>query len=234
MTVRMEPAFDTRAFRHALGPFPTGVCVVTARVDGHPVGVGGPALLREHALTELPTSEEWRDEGAIVLHVLVDGRVAGAFGVRGEVRITTYTEQPMSLLAYGALLDQRGAVALELTSAREAKGGVIARARQITTKEQADALRGLFLHIDRAALPPPEEDEFYLSDLVGLVAVAPDGSALGKVKSVQDFGAGDLLEIEPPAGASWYAPFTREVVPTVDIAAGRVVVDRPAEVSERD
>jgi len=162
------------------------------------------------------------------------GRVAGAFGVRGEVRISTYTEQPMSLLAYGALLDQRGAVSLELTTARETKGGLIARAKGIETKEQADALRGLILHVDRAALPEPDEDEFYLTDLIGLSAVAPDGTALGKVRSVQDFGAGDLLEIAPPAGNTWYAPFTREVVPKVDIVGGKVVVDRPSEVSERD
>jgi 16S rRNA processing protein RimM len=162
------------------------------------------------------------------------GRVAGAFGVKGEVRITTYTEAPLALRSYGALLDQRGAVSLELTSAREAKGGLIARAKGIETKEQADALRGLILFVDRAALPEPEEDEYYLTDLIGLAAVAPDGTALGKIKSVQDFGAGDLLEVQPLAGQSWYAPFTREVVPDIDLKAGRVVVARPAEVSERD
>jgi 16S rRNA processing protein RimM len=162
------------------------------------------------------------------------GRVAGAFGVRGEIRIASYTERPLGLLDYGALLDQRGAVCLQLTGAREVQGGVIARAKGIETKEQADALRGLILHIDRAALPAPDEDEFYLSDLIGLAAVAPDGQALGKVRSVQDFGAGDLLEIEPPVGPTWYAPFTRAVVPSVDIAAGHVVIDRPPEVSERD
>ena len=162
------------------------------------------------------------------------GRVAGAFGVKGEIRIATYTEQPMSLLSYGALLDQRGAVRLSLTTARESKGGLIGRAKGIETKEQADALRGVILHVDRASLPPPDEDEFYLTDLIGLAAIAPDGTALGKVRSVQDFGAGDLLEVEPPAGNTWYAPFTRAVVTTVDIAGGKVVIDRPAEVSERD
>jgi 16S rRNA processing protein RimM len=162
------------------------------------------------------------------------GRVAGAFGVRGEIRIATYTEQPMSLLRFGALLDQQGAVCLTLTGGRESKGGLIVRAKGIETKEQADALRGLVLHIDRAALPATDADEFYLTDLIGLAAVTPEGRPLGKVRSVQDFGAGDLLEIEPPAGQTWYAPFTREAVPTVDLAGGRVVVDRPPEVSERD
>jgi len=162
------------------------------------------------------------------------GRVAGAFGVKGEIRIATYTEQPMSLLSYGALLDQRGAVCLSLTTARESKGGLIGRAKGVETKEQADALRGLVLHVERSTLPQPDEDEFYLTDLIGLSAVAPDGASLGKIRSVQDFGAGDLLEVAPVAGNSWYAPFTRAVVPSVDIAGGRVVIDRPAEVSERD
>jgi 16S rRNA processing protein RimM len=162
------------------------------------------------------------------------GRVAGAFGVKGELRITSYTEAPLALRDYGPLLDGGGSVVLELTSAREVKGGIIARAKGVETKDQADALRGLLLHVDRAALPPAEEDEFYLADLIGLAAVAPDGSALGKVRSVQDFGAGDLLEIQPPAGPTWYAPFTLAVVPEVDIAAGRVVIDRPPEVSERE
>src|SRR5436190_7185563 len=155
------------------------------------------------------------------------GRVAGAFGVKGELRITTYTEAPLALRSYGALLDQQGAVCLELTSAREAKGGLIVRAKGVDSKEAADALRGLVLHVDRAALPAPDEDEFYLTDLIGLAAVAPDGSALGKVRSVQNFGAGDLLEIQPLAGATWYAPFTRAVVPEVDIPGGKVVIDRP-------
>ena len=167
-------------------------------------------------------------------HLIRVGRVAGAFGVKGELRITSYTQAPLALADYGPLLDGRGSTVLELTSAREVKGGIIARAKGVETKEQADALRGLLLHVDRAALPPAEEDEFYLTDLIGLAAVAPDGTVLGKVRSVQDFGAGDLLEIQPAAGQTWYAPFTREVVPEVDIAGGRVVIDRPAEVSERD
>ncbi|CAN5230373.1 ribosome maturation factor RimM [soil metagenome] len=162
------------------------------------------------------------------------GRVAGAFGVRGEIRITTYTEAPLALKSYGALLDEQGAVALSLTSARESKGGLIVRAKGVDDKEAADALRGLTLHVPREALPEPDEDEYYLTDLIDLDIVAPDGTAIGKIRAVHNFGAGDLLEIQPPAGASWYAPFTKAVVPEVSISAGRVVVDRPAEVSEKD
>lgn len=162
------------------------------------------------------------------------GRVAGAFGVKGEVRITAYTEEPLTLLKYGALLREDGSPGLTLTGGRAQKGALIARADQIRTPEEADALRGLDLHIRRDALPEPEADEFYLADLIGLAAVSPDGEPLGQVKSVRDFGAGDILEIQPKAGPSWFVAFTRDNVPDLRIAEGEVVVARPGEVSERD
>jgi len=159
------------------------------------------------------------------------GRVAGAFGVRGEVRVTSYTAEPLALLGYKTLLKQDGSVALTLTSGRPAKGGIVARAREVETREQAEALRGLKLYIPRSALPEPDEDEFYVTDLVGLSVVDPAGEPLGRIKSVQDFGAGDLLEIAPvEGGATWYLPFTREAVPEVRLADGVVVGVRPDEV----
>jgi 16S rRNA processing protein RimM len=116
-------------------------------------------------------------------------------------------------------------------STRIAKGGVIARCKGIETKEQADALKGLSLHIARSALPEPDEDEFYLADLIGLAAVNPEGQRIGRVKSVQDFGAGDILEIDPAEGGpTWYLPFTREAVPDVRISAGQIIIVRPDEV----
>lgn len=157
-------------------------------------------------------------------------RVAGSFGVRGEVRVTAYSEDPLALKKYGPLLRQDGSVALTLTAARLHKGGLVVRAREVETKEQADMLRGLRLYVPRSALPPPDEDEFYLADLIGLEARAPDGTVLGKVKAVQDFGAGDILEIQPPAGASWYLPFTKEAAPELHIADGWLLVVRPVEV----
>jgi 16S rRNA processing protein RimM len=162
------------------------------------------------------------------------GRVAGAFGVKGEVRITAFTEQPLALVKYAALLKDDGSPGLTLLSGREQKGAVIAKVKEITTPEQADALRGLFLCVPREALPEPDEDEFYLTDLIGLAAQTPEGEALGQVKSVRDFGAGDLLEIQPAAGQSWFVAFTRENVPDVSLAAGRVVIVRPIEISEKD
>jgi len=156
-------------------------------------------------------------------------RVAGAFGVRGELRITTFTEDPMSLAAFKALLRQDGSPGLTLTSARPVKGGVVARAKEVETREQAEILRGLNLFIPRDALPAPEEDEFYLTDLIGVVVETPQGERLGEVKSVQDFGAGDLLEVQPASGPSWWLPFTRDNVPEVKLAEGRLIAVPPEE-----
>ncbi|HEY0649287.1 ribosome maturation factor RimM [Phenylobacterium sp.] len=159
------------------------------------------------------------------------GRVAGAFGVRGEVRITSFTAEPLALVDYKTLLREDGKPALTLTAGRAAKGGVVARAAEVETREQAEALRGLKLYIPRDVLPEPDEDEFYVTDLIGLAVQTPEGDALGTVKSVQDFGAGDLLEIAPAeGGATWYLPFTREAVPQVRIGDGVVVAVRPDEV----
>ncbi|MDB5469484.1 MAG: rimM [Caulobacter sp.] len=167
-------------------------------------------------------------------NLLLIGRVGGAHGVRGEVRIATFTADPLAVTQYKHLKRADGSAALTITSARVSKGGVVARAKGIDTKEQADALRGLTLHIDRADLPEPDEDEFYLADLIGLSAVTPEGELLGKIKSVQDFGAGDILEIEPALGGqTWYLSFTREAVPTVDVAGGKLTVVRPTEIEVR-
>lgn len=159
------------------------------------------------------------------------GRVAGAFGVRGEVRVTAYSDDPLALKTYGPLLKKDGAVGLTLTSARLHKGGLVVRAKEVETKEQADAMRGLTLWVAREALPAPAEDEFYLADLIGLEARDGAGVVLGTVKAVQDFGAGDILEIQPGAGASWFLPFTREAVPEVRLADGWLKVVRPDEVT---
>jgi 16S rRNA processing protein RimM len=110
------------------------------------------------------------------------------------------------------------------------KGGIAARAEEVETREAAEALRGLRLHVPRAALPPPEdEDEFYLADLIGLSAETVEGEPLGRIKSVQNFGAGDLLEIQPPQGASWWLPFTREAVPEVRLADRKIIAIRPED-----
>ena len=172
-------------------------------------------------------------EGALTAppRLIMVAQVGGAFGVRGEVRITAHTADPMTLLAYRDLLRGDGSPGLTVITARPAKAGVVARVKEIETPEQADALRGLRLYVPRDMLPEPDEDEYYLADLIGLAAIDPAGATLGKVKSVQNFGADDLLEIEPAeGGATWLAPFTREIVPEVRLADGLVVIARPAEV----
>ncbi|MDB5446999.1 MAG: rimM [Phenylobacterium sp.] len=162
--------------------------------------------------------------------LILVARVAGAFGIKGEVRLTAYTAEPMTLFEYRDLKREDGSPGLTLTSARPAKGGVVARAREVETREQAEALRGLELYISRAALPAPDdEDEFYLVDLIGLSVVTPEGEPLGVVRTVQDFGAGDLIEVQPPQGASWWLPFTREAVPQVSLAERRITAIRPEE-----
>ena len=163
------------------------------------------------------------------------GRVAGAFGVRGEIRITAYTEDPLALLRYRVLTHEDGAPALTLQTARAVKGAVIGRAAEVSSKEAADALRGVRLYVPRDALPPPEEDEFYLADLIGLEAATPDGEPLGQVKAVHNFGAGDVLELEPGKGRpTRLIPFTREAVPEVKLAERRIVVVPPLEIGERE
>jgi 16S rRNA processing protein RimM len=162
------------------------------------------------------------------MRLILVAQSAGAFGVRGELKLTAHTADPMSLIAYSPLRDEAGRAALTLSAGRVHKGALVARAKEVATREEAEALRGLRFFVDRAILPPPDEDEYYLADLIGLEARAPDGAAIGRVKSVADFGAGDLLEIEPAnGGPAWWTPFTREAVPELDIASGWLIVTPP-------
>jgi 16S rRNA processing protein RimM len=167
--------------------------------------------------------------------LILVGQVAGGFGVKGEVRVTAYTAEPITLLSYGVLLRADGSTGLTLTGGRAEKSAVVGRAKEIATKEQADALRGLKLYIPRDRLPEPEEDEFYLTDLVGLEARDPDGLVLGSVKSVQNFGADDMLEIDPAQGGpTWYLPFTKDAVPELHIADSWLLAVKPNEIGERE
>jgi len=162
--------------------------------------------------------------------LIMVGQVGGAFGVRGELRVQAFTADPLSLVGYSPLLGETGQAVLTLTAGRVVKGGLIASAREVETRDEAQALRGLRLYIERARLPPADDEEYYLTDLIGLAVRSPGGEPLGMVKSVADFGAGDLLEIAPEDGApSWWTPFSREAVPEVRIAEGWLMVDRPPE-----
>ena len=167
--------------------------------------------------------------------LILVGQVAGGFGVKGEVRVTAFTAEPITLLSWGVLLRADGSTGLTLTTGRAEKSAVVGRAKEIATKEEADALRGLKLYIPRDKLPEPDEDEFYLTDLVGLEARDPEGLVLGTVKSVQNFGADDMLEIAPATGGpTWYLPFTRDAVPDLHIADGWLLAVKPNEIGERE
>lgn len=167
--------------------------------------------------------------------LILVAQVGGAFGVKGEVRLTTFTAEPMAVKDYGPLLRADGTPALTLTTARPDKKGVVGRAEQVKSREDAEALRGLKLYIARDTLPPPEEDEFYLADLIGLEARDGSDVVIGTVRAVQNFGADDMLEIAPAGGGqTWYLPFTREAVPEIHTADGWLRALRPAEVGERE
>lgn len=159
---------------------------------------------------------------------IVVGQIAGAFGVHGEVRLKSFCADPSDIADYVPLTDGSGAHYDQIVLTGAAKGVLIARIAPITTKEQADALKGTELYAPRDVLPALPDDEFYYTDLIGLTVVDTGGAKLGRVKAVQDHGAGDLLELTVPgATATVLLPFTRAVVPTVDLTAGRIVADPP-------
>ncbi|MEE4120880.1 MAG: ribosome maturation factor RimM [Paracoccaceae bacterium] len=156
------------------------------------------------------------------------GAIAGAFGVRGEVRLKSFCAEPESISAYGPLATEDGARRFEVTLIQPVKAGFAARLSGVNSKEAADALRGTRLYADRAALPPPEDGEYYHADLIGLEVRDTGGHLLGTVRAIHDHGAGDLLEIHGPGlKQTVLLPFTHEAVPTVDIAGGRIVADPP-------
>ena len=156
------------------------------------------------------------------------GVIGGAFGVAGEVRLKSFCAEPTAIADYGPLSTKDGARDFTVKLTRPVSGGLGARLSGVRTKEEADALRGVELYVDRAKLPKLPDDEFYHSDLIGLEAADTGGAILGKVAAVLNHGAGDILEVRGPKGAL-LLPFTRAVVPTVDLGAGRIVVDLPQE-----
>ncbi|MBR9835278.1 MAG: 16S rRNA processing protein RimM [Alphaproteobacteria bacterium] len=157
--------------------------------------------------------------------LVVIGAIMGAHGVRGDVRVKSFTGAPDALFDYAPFLDEAGQVLLDPKSARPAKDHFIVTPVHPKQKEAWDALKGTRLHIPRARLPEPEEDEFYITELIGLTAQGEDGAIIGKVKAVLDHGAGDLLEIAPKhGGKSVLVPFTLADVPDVSLSAGTVTL----------
>jgi 16S rRNA processing protein RimM len=157
------------------------------------------------------------------------GAFAGAFGVHGEVRLKSFCAEPEAIAGYGPLYTDDGSRSFTLRLTQPIASGFAARVEGIHTREQAEALKGVRLHADRSALPALPDDEFYHADLIGLEVADTGGTLLGRVRAVLNHGAGDLLEIAVPGQPEpVLLPFTLEAVPTVDLAAGRLVADPPA------
>ena len=161
-------------------------------------------------------------------------RIGAAHGVRGAVKLWTFTEDPLAVKRYGRLATRDGARHFEVASAREAKGHLVATLKGVTTREEAERLNGIELYIAREELPDTDENEYYHADLIGLAAVTPADQPLGQIIAIHNFGAGDIIEIAPPHGPTLLLPFTNAVVPTVDVAGGRVVIELPGEIEGDD
>jgi 16S rRNA processing protein RimM len=160
------------------------------------------------------------------------GAVAGAFGVRGEVRLKSFCAEPEAIAAYGPLSDEAGTRAFDVTLTRPVQGGFAALLSGVATRAAAEALRGVRLYAPRDRLPDPGPEEYYHADLIGLPVFDPGGARLGQVAAVLNHGASDILEVRPGQGDSLLLPFTRAVVPTVDLLAGRIVADPPVETGD--
>jgi len=161
------------------------------------------------------------------------GAIAGAFGVGGEVRLKSFCSEPTDIAAYGPLFTEDGSRSFHITLTRPVAGGLGARIEGVKTKEQADALRGTSLFVPRDRLPSLPDDEFYHADLIGLSAYDTGGELIGKVTAIHNHGAGDIVEISPTRHKSaLLLPFTVAIVPNVDMAAGRIVVNLPDDSDE--
>ena len=172
---------------------------------------------------------------------IVIAEIGAAHGVRGEVRVKAHTADPLAVADYGPLHDSRGNV-FRIKSLRHLKDDMLVVAFEgLTDRTAAEKLNRTKLHVDRSALPPPDEDEFYHADLIGLAVETVSGEAIGTVVAVVNFGADDLLDVRRPGRASVYVPFSRAVVPTLDFSAGKAIIappegllDEPGEPDEED
>lgn len=160
------------------------------------------------------------------------GVISGARGLRGEVRLKSFTADPSAVGAYGALFDEAGKRSFRIRVTGRGKDCLIVRCEGVEDRNAAEALKGVKLYLRRSALPEPGEEEYYQADLVGLIAESGGGERLGVVKAVHDFGAGAVLEIS--GGKALMIPFTRLTAPEVDVKGGRIVINPPPVVDEEE
>ena len=155
------------------------------------------------------------------------GEIGAAQGLKGEVRIRSYTAEPMAIAGYGALQDEQER-AIEIESLRVTPKALIARIKGVTTREAAEALARTKLYIARARLPARGDEEWYHAELIGLTALDRQGETIGTVVAIHNFGAGDLIEVKPAkGGATVLVPFTRDTVLEVDVEGGRLTLTPP-------
>ncbi len=159
------------------------------------------------------------------------GRIGAAHGIKGEVRILSFTEDPLALKDYGPLETNRPGLVIEIESARATTNVLVARLKGITDRNAAEKLNGVELFVDRDRLPATEDDDdFYHADLIGLEARLVDGTTLGKVTAIPNYGASDLIEVrDERTGDTYLYPFTKAVVPEVKLAEGYLVIDVPVD-----
>jgi 16S rRNA processing protein RimM len=156
------------------------------------------------------------------------GAIAGSFGLQGEVRLKSLCSIPEAIATYGSLTTEDGTRSFTVKLTRPVAGGLGARITGITTKEQADALKGTSLYADRSKLPSLPDDEYYHTDLIGMAVHDTGGALIGTLHAVHNHGAGDLLEITGPGlKSALLLPFTRAIIPTVDLGMRRIVADLP-------
>jgi 16S rRNA processing protein RimM len=161
---------------------------------------------------------------------LLMGRIGAAHGVRGEVRIASFTDEPLALADYNPFSTNRPGLTIEIESARATTNVLVARLRGVTDRSAAEKLNGVELYVERGRLPPPGDDDFYHADLIGLEARLGDGTVLGTVSAIPNYGAGDLIEVtDPRSGDTFLYPFTKAVVTEVHIGDGYLVIEVPLE-----
>lgn len=159
------------------------------------------------------------------------GRIGAAHGIKGEVRVQSFTEEPLALKGYGPFTTNRPGLTIEIENARGTTNMLVARIKGVPDRTAAERLNGVELYVDRALLPEPEdEDDFYHADLIGLRAQLVDGAVIGKVSAIPNFGAGDILEVRADNGAETFLfPFTRAAVPEIHLKDGYLIIDPPTE-----
>ena len=166
---------------------------------------------------------------------VIVGSIGGSFGVKGEVRLKSFCADPAAIADYTPLYSEDGRVFAQIVLTGQLKNGFSAQVSGIVTKEDADAMRNTALYAERSVMPAIDDDEYYYADLIGLTVVNTGGTILGKVKSVIDHGAGDLLEITPPTTPETiFLPFSQAAVPTVDLKSGKIVADPPSGLFPED